>query len=79
MEKLHLINAETLYYTPLDHPKMLIDGILSNGLAILSGDSKIGKSWMVLWLCLKISQGEPVFCSWTRTICLWWRCTGRST
>ena len=61
MEKLHLISADTLYYQPLDHPKMLIDGILSNGLAILSGDSKIGKSWMVLWLCLKISLGEPVW------------------
>ena len=61
MEKLHLISAETLFYTPLDHPRMLIDGILSNGLAILSGDSKIGKSWMVLWLCLKISLGEPVW------------------
>ena len=61
MEKFHLINAETLYYTPLDHPRMLIDGILSNGLAILSGDSKIGKSWLVLWLSIKISQGEPVW------------------
>ena len=61
MEKLHLISADTLFYQPLDHPKMLIDGILSNGLAILSGDSKIGKSWMVLWLCLKISRGEPVW------------------
>ena len=61
MEKLHLISADTLFYQPLDHPKMLIDGILSNGLAILSGDSKIGKSWMVLWLCLKISQGESVW------------------
>ena len=61
MEKLHLISADTLYYQPLDHPKMLIDGILSNGLAILSGDSKIGKSWMVLWFCLKISRGEPVW------------------
>ena len=61
MEKLHLISADTLFYQPLDHPKMLIDGILSNGLAILSGDSKIGKSWMVLWLCLKISQGVPVW------------------
>ena len=40
---------------------MLIDSILSNGLAILSGDSKIGKSWMVFWLCLKISLGEPVW------------------
>lgn len=61
MEKLHLISADTLFYQPLDHPKILIDGILSNGLAILSGDSKIGKSWMVLWLCLKISRGEPVW------------------
>ena len=61
MEKLHLISADTLFYQPLDHPNMLIDGILSNGLAILSGDSKIGKSWMVLWLCLKISRGEPVW------------------
>ena len=61
MKKLHLISADELFYQPLDHPKMLIDGILSNGLAILSGDSKIGKSWMVLWLCLKISQGEPVW------------------
>ena len=61
MEKLHLISADTLFYQPLDHPKMLIDGILSNGLAILSGDSKIGKSWMALWLCLKISRGEPVW------------------
>ena len=61
MEKLHLISADTLFYQPLDHPRMLIDGILSDGLAILSGDSKIGKSWLVLWLGLKISQGESVW------------------
>ena len=61
MEKLHLISADELFYQPLDHPKMLIDSILSNGLAVLSGDSKIGKSWMVLWICLKISLGEPVW------------------
>lgn len=40
---------------------MLIDGVLSDGLAILAGDSKIGKSWMVLWLCLQISRGEAVW------------------
>jgi hypothetical protein len=27
----------------------------------MAGDSKIGKSWMVLWLCLQISKGEPVW------------------
>ena len=53
--------ANTLYYKPLAHPKMLIDGVLSDGLAILAGDSKIGKSWMVLWLCLQISRGEAVW------------------
>ena len=60
MNKLQLIDADTLYYKPLAHPKMLIDGVLSDGLAILAGDSKIGKSWMVLWLCLQISRGEAV-------------------
>jgi hypothetical protein len=57
MEKIKLIDAESLYYKPLAHPKMLIDGVLSEGLAIMAGDSKIGKSWMVLWLCLQISKG----------------------
>lgn len=61
MGKIRLIDAETLYYKPIEHPKMLIDGVLSDGLAILAGDSKIGKSWMVLWLCLQISKGEPVW------------------
>lgn len=48
MGKIQLIDAEALYYKPLEHPKMLIDGVLSDGLAIMAGDSKIGKSWMVL-------------------------------
>ena len=61
MGKIQLIDAETLYYKPLEHPKMLIDGVLSDGLAIMAGDSKIGKSWMVLWMCLQISKGEPVW------------------
>ena len=34
MNKLQLIDADTLYYKPLAHPKMLIDGVLSDGLAI---------------------------------------------
>lgn len=61
MGKIQLIDAETLYYKPLEHPKMLIDGVLSDGLAIMAGNSKIGKSWMVLWMCLQISKGEPVW------------------
>ena len=76
MNKIQLIDAETLYYKPLAHPRMLIDGILADGLAVMAGDSKIGKSWMVLWLCLQISKGEPVWGIPTRkpTWCIWrWR------
>lgn len=61
MNRIQLIDAETLYYKPLAHPRMLIDGILADGLAVMAGDSKIGKSWMVLWLCLQISKGDPVW------------------
>lgn len=61
MGKIQLIDAEALYYKPLEHPKMLIGGVLLDGLAIMAGDSKIGKSWMVLWMCLQISKGEPVW------------------
>lgn len=76
MNKIQLIDAETLYYKPLAHPRMLIDGILADGLAVMAGDSKIGKSWMVLWLCLQISKGEPVWASppGKPTWCIWrWR------
>ena len=71
MNKIQLIDAETLYYKPLAHPRMLIDGILADGLAVMAGDSKIGKSWMVLWLCLQISSrygasppGKPTWSTW---------------
>ena len=61
MEKIQLIDADTLYHKPIKHPKMLVEGLFSNGLVTLSGDSKIGKSWLVLWLSLKISRGECVW------------------
>ncbi len=38
MNKIQLIDAETLYYKPLAHPRMLIDGILADGLAVMAGD-----------------------------------------
>ena len=61
MGKIELIDADTLYFEPIQHPKMLVDGLLSTGLAVLSGDAKIGKSWMVLLFCLQIAKGEPVW------------------
>lgn len=58
---MNLVDAEKLYYEPLDKPKMIIEGLLSTGLTILSGDSKIGKSWMMLWMAIKICKGESIW------------------
>ena len=58
---LTLIDAEEVYYGSFNPPSMIVDGILPTGLAVLSGDSKIGKSWMVLWLSLKLAKGEPIW------------------
>ena len=60
-EELKLIDAEEIFYGTYNHPPMMIDGILPAGLTMFSGDSKIGKSWLVLWLCLKLAGGEPIW------------------
>ncbi len=60
-EELKLIDAQEIFYGIYEHPPMLIDGLLTSGLTVFSGDSKIGKSWLVLWLCLKLGKGEPVW------------------
>ena len=62
--KLQTIDAETLLATPLKPTPLIVDGLIPCGLHILAGSPKIGKSWLVLWLCLKVAAGEPV---WERT------------
>ena len=39
----------------------IIDRILPQGTYLFIGAPKIGKSWLVLWLCAKIANGEPVW------------------
>ena len=38
-----------------------IDRILPQGIAMLSGSPKTGKSWLVLEWCIRIAAGEPVW------------------
>ena len=59
------ITAEELLSTPLPPVKWIIPGLLPAGLALFAGPSKAGKSWLTLWLCLQIAQGNPV---WNREI-----------
>ena len=55
------ISAEELLSTPLPPVKWIIPGLLPAGLALFAGPSKAGKSWLALWLCLQIAQGNPVW------------------
>ena len=55
------VDGETLMTTPLDPIRFFISSLLPQGLHILAGAPKIGKSWLALWLCLQVAKGEPVW------------------
>ncbi len=38
--------------------RFIVDGMIYPGMHILSGDPKIGKSWMMLDMCLAVAKGE---------------------
>ena len=61
MKQLQTIDADTLLSTPLPVTKFIVEGLLPEGLHILAGAPKVGKSWLALWICLQISKGEPVW------------------
>lgn len=44
--------------TPMKKQQFIIDRIIYPRLHILSGDPKIGKSWMTMDMCLSVAKGE---------------------
>lgn len=62
MEKsLITIDGESLMNLDLPMPKFCIKGLLPQGLSILGGAPKIGKSWLVMDLCVRVAKGEPMW------------------
>ena len=55
--KLVTVDAETLLSTPMSKTMLIVDGLILYGVNVLSGAAKIGKSWLMLWLELQVSQG----------------------
>ena len=47
----------TTVYKPIEY---VVDGLLAQGLYILAGAPKVGKSWLALDMCLSIAKGEKV-------------------
>ena len=61
MQKLQTVNADTLLYEPLEKPCFVVDSLIPTGLSLFCGSQKIGKSWLMLKLCLCVSQGIPLW------------------
>ena len=60
-KKLETVDAETLLSTPMSKTPFVVNGLVSQGVNVISGASKIGKSWLMLWLALMVAQGLPVW------------------
>ena len=61
MTKLETITAEDLQNRTYEPTHFLVDELIPEGLHILAGAPKIGKSWLALWLCLCVAQGQPLW------------------
>ena len=57
-KKLQVIDGETLMDLRLEPTRFCVDTLLPQGVCMLSGATKIGKSWMVLDWCVHIAKGE---------------------
>ena len=59
--RLLTIDGETLMSQPLTPLNFVVDTLLSQGLHILAGSPKVGKSWLALWLAVMVAKGEAVW------------------
>ena len=66
MNRLQTIDADTLQSTAYEPASFVVDDLLPQGLHLLAGAPKIGKSWLALWLCLCAAQGKPLWTFATR-------------
>ena len=60
MKKLITRSYEEIMTTVYKPIEFVIDGLLAQGLYILAGAPKVGKSWLALDMCLSIAKGEKI-------------------
>ena len=66
INRLQTIDADTLQSTAYEPASFVVDDLPPQGLHLLAGAPKIGKSWLALWLCLCAAQGKPLWTFATR-------------
>ena len=57
-ENLKTVSGAQLLELNLPPTKFIVKGLIPQGFHILAGQPKIGKSWLLLHLCLQVSKGE---------------------
>ena len=60
-KRLQTIDGESVMSLPLTPLNFVVDTLLSQGLHILAGSPKVGKSWLALWLYVMVAKGETVW------------------
>ena len=55
------VDGESLWDMEFVARRFCIRSLLPQGLCILGGAPKIGKSWLVLDWCIKVAKGEPIW------------------
>lgn len=75
MKKLDSKSCEEIMTTVYKPIEFVVNGLIAQGLYILAGAPKVGKSWLALDICLSIAKGEKVIghetlCSTALYLCL---------
>ena len=60
-KRLAVIDGETLMDARLPKRSFCVETLLPEGISMLGGAPKVGKSWMVLLLALQVAKGEPLW------------------
>lgn len=59
--QLKVIDGESLVDMRLPPTRFCVQTLLPQGVTILGGAPKVGKSWLVLDLCVRVAKGEPIW------------------
>lgn len=69
MKRLDTKSCEEIMTTVYKPIEFVVDGLIAQGLYILAGAPKVGKSWLSLDICLSIAKGEKVLGYETKSRC----------
>lgn len=61
-EQFQTISSDELFDKQIRKRKHIVEGLLPEGLALLSADPKAGKSFFALGMCVAVARGMPFLC-----------------